>query len=378
MVKHRSISRRDLLISLPLSAALARVASGQKSVTRARPLVIDSLCLSVINDLKLLTESGIDVLVTDLSAWERLPTTDGSVQYRRGIAATLRNLVTARRALRDSDSAFLWTGAAEKNKLKRGKTAIIFQVQGGGEIVETELDRIDLLAELGLRVFQMTHHGDNPLAGGCLVKKPSGLTKHGREAVERLNSLGVVPDLSHASDQTSLDTAKASKGPVIISHTGARSVFAHARCAPDDVIRAVADSGGVVGIFSVSFFLTSEPTATIDSYLRHIKHVIKIAGIDAVGIGNDLTLRGDVELNKANGDQAKALAASEMDQWWQQYADQDILGFRDNFPRHVAILELNNIKRIETIRGGLKAGGYTSSQIDKIMGGNWARVLMDV
>ncbi|HUR97763.1 MAG TPA: membrane dipeptidase, partial [Pyrinomonadaceae bacterium] len=253
------------------------------------------------------------------------------------------------------------------------KTAIFFQVQGGGEIVGEDLTRLDQLQKNGLRVFQLTHHHDNPLAGGGLMSKTSGLTKLGFEAVERMNSLGLIPDLSHASDQTGLDTFKTSKKPVIISHGAARAIVNNARCAPDDIIRGVAKSGGVMGIFMMSFWLTPDPVPTVDSYIRQLRHVINVGGIEAVGIANDVPLSGEQGLVEAKGDNAAAV--KNYLGWWNSIAKMGgILGF-DKQPQHVAIPELNNIDRIRTIRAALEKEKFKSSEIEKIMGRNWIRVL---
>jgi membrane dipeptidase len=211
-------------------------------------------------------------------------------------------------------------------------------------------------------------------AGGCLVKDSewTGLTDLGFKAVEKMNSLGIIPDLSHGNENLGLDVLKTSKKPVIISHTGCRALVNNARCAPDSLIKGVANSGGAVGVFSMSFWLTSDPIPTVDSYIAQLDHVIKVGGIDAAGISNDYTIAGEPGAISVNNDNAKAV--QNYFPWWKQHSG--VLGF-DELPKHCVIPALNNVRRFFTIQASLEKKGYTSTEIEKIMGGNWVRVLTE-
>jgi len=158
----------------------------------------------------------------------------------------------------------------------------------------------------------------------------------------------------------------------VISHTGCRALVNNARCVPDSVIKAVADSGGVVGIFSMSFWLTEDPVPTVDTYIRQLEHVIKVGGTDAVGISNDYDVAGQLQAAALGNNNAEAVKG--YFPWWKQHAE--ILGF-DDLPKHVVIPELNDIRRFFTIKAALEKKGFSSSQIEKIMGGNWVRVLTE-
>lgn len=370
-----SSSRRDFLKTAPLLTAIAASASAQTKLKKMRSPFIDGLCLDILEKPADIRASGLTALLADVSAVGRIPTSDGSLKWQRTFTETARLIVKTRQALRQIPDVFLATDGQQINDaFKQGKTAIFLQVQGGGEIIGEDLTRIDLLHELGLRVLQITHHNDNPLGGGSMEKTQSGLTKLGFQAVERMNALGVIPDLSHASDQTGLDTLTTSKKPVIISHGAARALVNNARCTPDNIIRGVADSGGVMGIFMMSFWLTDEAVPTVESYLRQIRHVIKVGGINAVGVANDFPLAGERALIKAKGDNAEAVKSYLP--WWDSVAKSGILGF-DKRPTHVAIPELNNIGRIQTIHTALEKGNFKPAEIEKIMGGNWVRVLSE-
>jgi membrane dipeptidase len=254
---------------------------------------------------------------------------------------------------------------------RTGRTAVFFQLQGAEPIGE-ELWRLEMFQELGLRVQQITHHNDNAWGGGAIEKTWRGLTPVGREGIARLNALNIIPDLSHASDPTSLDVLKESRKPVVISHGAARAFVNNARCAPDEVIRGVGQSGGVMGIFMMSMWLTTDPQPTVAAYVRQLRHVVKVAGIDAVGIANDYSLAGELAAVKAGNDNAKVI--SNYYAWWESVGKQGVLGF-DSKPPHAVIPELNNVRRMSLIHEALDRDGFSSAEVEKIMGANWIRVL---
>jgi len=320
--------------------------------------------------------SGLTSFICDVSSVERVPTTDGSIRYFRSFEACAKSLTAMRRTLQAGQipAAFLATRGSEIGEaFKQGRTAIFFQFQGC-EPIGDQLWRLDLFHELGLRIQQITHHNDNPWGGGAIEKTWTGLTKVGFEGVERLNALKIIPDLSHGSDLTALDVLKTSTSPVIISHGGARALVPTARCAPDEVIRKVGESGGMMGIFMMSMWLTTDPQPTVDAYVRQIRHVVNVAGIDAVGIANDYTIAGELSAAKTGNDNAKIIANYYA--WWDSVAKQGVMGFNTR-PPHAVIPELNNVRRMYLLEAALRQRRFTQGEVEKIMGGNWIRVLRE-
>jgi membrane dipeptidase len=309
--------------------------------------------------------SGLSGLVWDVSAGDM---TDG--KFIRQIVPSFKSIAAAVKYLRTNDiGMFLATkGSQIKEAARTGKTAVFLQFQSA-EALSEDVETMDAFYELGLRVLQYTHHYDNPYSGGALVKEWKGLTDLGRKALEKMNALGIVPDLSHGNEVMGLEVCRLSKKPVIISHTGCRALVNNARCVTDPVIKAVAGTGGVVGIFSMSFWLTEDPVPTVDHYIRQLEHVIQVGGIDAVGISNDFDVAGELGARSVGNDNAKAVQG--YFPWWKQHAG--ILGF-DKLPRHSVIPELNNIRRFHTIQAALERKGYKAAEVEKIMGGNWVRL----
>lgn len=330
--------------------------------------------LSFMGPPEEIAASGLSAFISDVSAAEQVKTTDGSLKWYRSFDACARSITATRRALntRTIPTAFLATKGSEiRDAHASGRTAVFFQFQGAEPIGE-DLSRLDLFYELGLRVLQITHHNDNPWGGGAIQRTWSGLTTLGAQGVERMNALGIIPDLSHASDPTSRDVLRTSRKPVIVSHGAARALVNNARCTPDDVIRGVAQSGGVMGVFMMSFWLTTDAVPTTDAYVRQIRHVVSIGGIDAAGIANDYPVGGEASARKAGNDNARVIG--NYYPWWDSVAREGVLGF-DRRPAHVVIPELNDPRRAFKIHEALDRAGFTSAEVEKIMGGNWTRVL---
>jgi membrane dipeptidase len=365
---------RRAFIKLALGAGAAAVAHPLLAQSARPPFpYIDGLSF-LSPDPADVERSGLAAFILDVSSVAPLKTDDGSIRYFRSFEACAESMTAMRRRLAAGQipRAFLASrGEDVRTAFENGRTAVFFQMQGA-EPIGDQLWRLELFRELGLRVQQITHHNDNPWGGGAIEKKWTGLTKVGVQGIERLNALNIIPDLSHASDPTALDVLKTSKKPVIISHGGARALVPNARCAPDEVIRGVGQSGGVIGVFMMSMWLTTDPNPSVESYIRQLRHVANVAGIDAIGVANDYTIAGELAAAKAGNDNAKV--APNYYPWWDSVARQGVMGF-DTRPTHAVIPELNNVRRMFLIHQALDRAGFKAGEVEKIMGGNWTRVL---
>jgi len=176
---------------------------------------------------------------------------------------------------------------------ERGQLGLVLAIESAAPI-ENELDRLDILYGFGIRSVGVTYSEANLLGSGLAEKEDAGLTNFGRQAVRRMNQLGILIDCSHAGDRTTLETIAASEAPVSISHAGARALWPTSRMKPDDVIRACASSGGVIGIEAAPHTTMTKQSRrhTIDSYMAHFEYCCELVGIEHVGFGPD-TLFGD-------------------------------------------------------------------------------------
>jgi membrane dipeptidase len=229
-------------------------------------------------------------------------------------------------------------------------------------------DRIETFHRLGVRVVQLTYNGPNLVGDGCLVPRDGGLKAYGREVVAKLNENGTLLDLSHVGWETTRQAIDASKVPVAATHTGAAAVNNVPRCKPDDILRKLADRGGVVGVFMMPFLrATGQPTA--DDFMRHLAHCINVCGEDHVGVGSDLSIT-PLELTP----EFRALHAGFVKQRRAQGISAP--GEDENVFNYVP--DFNSPRRMEMVADAMAKAGHSSSRIEKVLGGNWVRVLGEV
>ncbi len=239
----------------------------------------------------------------------------------------------------------------------------------GAAMIENELDRIDLLFGFGVRCLGIAYSEANALGSGLKEPRDGGLTMFGRKAVERMNKVGMLIDCSHAGDVTTMDTIDVSEAPVVLTHIGARALWDTNRLAPDEVLEAIAGSGGVIGIEAAphTTLTAAHPRHSLESFMEHFEYVKGLVGIDHVGFGAD-TLFGDhVGLHRAYTASLSLQAAEKKG------------GGGADFPRvdHVEGLE-NPTEAWDNILRWLVAHSYPDDEIEKALGGNVLRVLRQV
>jgi membrane dipeptidase len=227
--------------------------------------------------------------------------------------------------------------------------------------IEDDLTLVDIFHLLGIRIIQLTYNRRNLIGNGVAERRDEGLSHFGVDVVKTLNARRIVVDLAHVGTRTALDAAEISTAPVIVSHAASRSRCAHFRCIPDELARAVAATGGCVGVAALSILLRDDAVtdgATLEDYLDHLSHFIEVAGIDHVGIGFD------VGFKRTDQDTAKLEAA---------YPE---FKFPPLALRYVA--ELNRADKAPNLTAGLLARGFSDDDVRKILGLNWLRVFGDV
>ncbi len=232
--------------------------------------------------------------------------------------------------------------------------------------IENELDRIDILFGFGVRVMGITYSESNALGNGLKEVNDGGLTKFGRQAVERMNKVGILIDCSHTGHKTTMDVVGASKHPITLTHVGARAVWDSPRLFQDYVLKAVAEKGGVIGVESAPHTTMSmtHKTHDIDSVMEHFEYIANMVGIDHVTFGVDSLYGDHVALHHA-------FAAS--------------LSIKDTTNTSVEYDEVPYVKGLENpteasinILRWLVKHGYSDADIAKVIGGNTLRVLDQV
>ncbi len=161
----------------------------------------------------------------------------------------------------------------------------------GGESLEGKVDNLNAFHEKGVRMITLTWNYDNELGHCHFDTEGKGLTKLGFEAVEHMEELHMIPDVSHGSDALFFDVCKVAKKPFVASHSNARSVYGRSRNMSDDMIRALAQHGGVIGMNFFAGFASAKAREDgmcyLDDILRHMKHVVNIGGVECLGFGSD-------------------------------------------------------------------------------------------
>ena len=228
------------------------------------------------------------------------------------------------------------------------------------ESAQGELAFVRPLFQLGMRMMHMTYNRRNMLGDGCAEPANAGLSDFGRAAVAEMNRVGVIPDVAHSGWQTSLETAKVSTRPMVASHTACVGVHRHIRGKPDEVIKAIADTGGYIGICAIGGFLGGK--GDIQAMLDHIDYAVRRFGADRVAIGTDIAYssRNSVAENKKipKGPRGRPR--------WESLWPPGSLGGQDH-----ASLAWTNWPMFTV---GMVQRGYSDAVIQKILGGNVLRV----
>lgn len=241
-----------------------------------------------------------------------------------------------------------------------GKIGLIYGFQNA-TMMGSEAGRVDIFADLGVRVIQLTYNPANQLGDGSMAPENRGLTPFGRDVVARLNAKRVMVDLSHSGQNTCLDAARISTQPISINHTGCRALADLPRNKTDEELRLVASKGGFVGIFFMPFLkMDGHPHA--EDVVAHIEHAINVCGEDHVGIGTDGDTTGIDDLGVYSAHLAKEVA---------DRAKAGIGATGERADTYPFVVDLRGPEQFRKLIGLLKARGHSEARIEKIMGLNF-------
>ncbi|OEY66993.1 dipeptidase [Marinobacter sp. X15-166B] len=229
--------------------------------------------------------------------------------------------------------------------------------------IEDDIDMVAVMRRLGLLIMQLTYNNQSLLATGCYEANDPGITRFGRQVIEEMNRVGMIIDMSHSSERSTLEAIELSRRPVIISHANPASFHPAKRNKSDEVLKALADSGGLLGFSVYPFHLKDGPDCTLESFCNMVADTAELMGVDHIGIGTDLCQgqpqsvldwmrngRWSKEMDFGEGNKSNAGWPAPLE--W----------FRDNrdFPNLIS---------------GLRQKGFAVTDIEKIMGRNWLHQL---
>ena len=252
---------------------------------------------------------------------------------------------------------------------RQGKRGIILgandvPLAAEGESVARELRFVSSLYHLGCRTMHLTYNRRNMLGDGCMEQVDGGLSDFGRAAVAELNRYGVVIDVAHSGHRTSYDAAMTSSQPIVASHTGVFALHDHQRNKPDDVLKAIADGGGLIGVVALPDFLGR--SGDINALLDHVDYIANLVGIDHVAIGMDRAY-DDPKLG-ASIAQVRLKPPPPFHDLWQPGA----LGDPKYRERHMMLSTTWTNWPLITV--GLVQRGYSDDEVRKVIGENTLRV----
>jgi membrane dipeptidase len=260
------------------------------------------------------------------------------------------------------------TRGAQIDEAKRsGRLGVIYGFQDTTMYGEN-LDRFDLFHNFGVRIVQLTYNRRNLMGDGCLEPGNAGLSKFARDMVAKMNEHGVLLDLSHCGQRTTHEGIETSTRPVAITHAGCAAVTESPRNKRDEELRLLAERGGVIGIYIMPYLRASGQVMAED-VIKHIEYALKVCGEDHVGIGTDGTISAIDTTPEFKKQFAEEIA---------QRKKMGVSAPGENANSYTFALDLNMPNRMERIATMLSQRGHGDDRIEKVLGGNFARLFREV
>ncbi len=317
--------------------------------TEARPYIIDACqyCNWSPEILGQLREGGVDAISV-------------TICYHEDFRETVENLIDWNRMFERHGGLIMpgRTAADIAAARKAGKTAVFFASQNPS-CIEDDIGLVEVLHQLGLRVMQLTYNNQSLLGTGCYEQTDSGITRMGREVIKEMNRLGMLIDMSHSAERTTLETIDLSERPISITHANPNFWHEVVRNKSDTVLKALTARGGMLGLSLYPYHLKGGSECPIESFAGMARRLADMIGIDNIGIGSDLCQghgNGIIEWMRV-GRWTKAPPTTGLGA---PVLPPQPAWFRDN-------------RDWGKIRAGLIAHGFSEAEAGKILGGNWHR-----
>ncbi len=301
-----------------------------------------------------LLEGGFTCVTPTLGFWEGTLESMDALGHWRDMERENADLI---RIVRKADDI----RACERD----GKLGVLLGYQNTN-LLEDRIRFIELFADMGVRVLQLTYNNQNELGGSCYEEEDSGLSRFGREVVVEMARCGVLVDCSHTGDRTTLHAIEHCPKPIAVTHANPASIFPHKRNRSDEVLRALAQTGGVIGCAAYRNITPDWACASVRGFSELVARTVEIAGVDHVGLGTDYSYKGDQRfrdwMRKGRWTRSTQYGAGSA-----------------QIPGAVAKPEwLPGPERLGDLAEGLREVGFQEGEVTKIMGGNWLRLYESV
>ena len=308
-------------------------------------------------------KSGVNAIVTTVGGLESMAPSEAYASTVQQIAGWTKRFDSLKKLLK------VTCGDDLQEAFNSSRYGVVLGMQNA-ICLDSDLSKLDTLYNLGIRVIQLTYNLRNMLGDGCIERTDAGLSEFGIKVVNRMNSLGILIDLSHCGRQTTIDAIEASNAPVAFTHASCQAVYPHARGKSDEEMRILAENDGYMGILILPDFITAgNPSG--QTLVDHIKHAVDILGVDRVGIGTDYGTGADTPamqlLKRKERENEISLYGRSWDGWeahhWHKEMPimEDYRDWRD-FPNLTMALLKNGFSEIDT---------------KKIIGQNFLRVFQN-
>ena len=241
---------------------------------------------------------------------------------------------------------------------KQNKTAVIFGFQNPSPI-EDDIGLVEILHRLGGRFMQLSYNNQSLLATGCYEENDSGVTRMGKEVIKEMNRLGVVVDMSHSAEKSTLDAIKISSRPIAITHANPSFWFPAKRNKSNEVLKALADSGGMVGLSLYPHHLKDKSNCTLESFCEMAAKTAELIGVKHIGIGSDLCI----------GHPDSVVDWMRNGKWTKEKDYGEGNASNASFPKQPDwFKDARGFKNLEL---GLKKVGFKDTEVNDILGNNW-------
>lgn len=305
--------------------------------------------------------SGITAVNVTLSALSGNTGTAFFENTVRNIAFMERELDTHRDALQ------MVRTVADIRRAKETKRVGLIAGFQDTTMLESDLSRLTLFHDLGVRIIQLTYNVRNTVGDGCLEPGNAGLSSFGKQVVARMNELGILVDTSHCGRRTTLDAIATSTKPVSATHSGCAALADVPRNKTDEQLKALAAKGGVIGIYTMPFLrMSGQPRA--EDFVRHVEHAINVCGEDHVGVGTDNSITPLELTPEFRAEHAGFVRERRRMGIGAPGEDENVFNY---------VPEFNTPRRMEQIADALVARGHSSARIEKVLGGNWMRLFRE-
>lgn len=364
------ITRRSVLAAT--GAALIAPNSNAQDTATASEAARTLYNAAIVIDGNIYPPVGDGIAKADIAALKASGVTAAKASMG-GFANTYQQTMIEVRMLRrlvdryPTDLAQIASVADIRDAKRNGQLGIIFSFEGVA-CLEGNPARIGEFAALGVKVMQLSYNLTSEFGAGVLADPTLGLTPLGHDAVAAMNANGVALDLSHSNPATTAQALAASTRPVLMTHGGCAAVHNHPRNKTDEQLRALAEKGGVFGIYDLPYLVAPPREATLDDYMAHTVHALNVAGEDHVGIGSDTAFGGFPDTPEMR---------AEMQRQTEERRRAGVAAPGED-ARPLFVQGLNHSRRCETIADALLARGYSARVAEKVLGENFLRAFGEI